>query len=189
MTVLIRSFVEHDTAREAVRGHISTNRNGTCRASILDGETLPDFVEALFERVEASMKRTVVEIEDIAKREQSEDPVMALDVDQHRLDRVTDESNDTQQDVHRALPIPTRIPRLILPDRTILRELRKSAAARTHIPTVVIRLAPTTRHELREVMGTSKPLILAALGLILRFVMSRAYHATSTPCSGWPAVG
>ena len=56
-------------AREAVGGHIAANRNGTCRASILDGKALPDFVKALFDRVEASMKRTIVEIENIAERE------------------------------------------------------------------------------------------------------------------------
>jgi hypothetical protein len=55
--------------------------------------------------------------------------MMALDVDQYRLDRVTDESKDTQQDVHRTLPIPTRIPKFILPSRSRLRDLRETVAA------------------------------------------------------------
>jgi hypothetical protein len=55
--------------REAVRGHIPANRSDSCRASIFDGKALPDFVEAFFECVEASMKRAIVEIENIAERE------------------------------------------------------------------------------------------------------------------------
>jgi hypothetical protein len=66
-----------------------------------------------------------VEIENIAEREYSEDPVMALDINQHRLDRVTDESKDIQQDVHRTLPIPTAF-RSSLTERPPLRELRKA---------------------------------------------------------------
>jgi hypothetical protein len=51
------------------------------------------------------MKATVVKIENIPAGKKSEDPVVRLDIDQHRLDRVTDENKNTQHSVH-------RIPRL-----------------------------------------------------------------------------
>ena len=58
---------------------MSAHRNGTGRASILDGEPLPDVVKAPFERVELRVMRAVVATEDRTECEQSEDPAMALD--------------------------------------------------------------------------------------------------------------
>jgi hypothetical protein len=69
--------------------------------SILDRETLPDFIHALVERVEARVKATVVKIKNIAPGQKAENPVMALDVKQHRFDCVTDEDKNTQHCVHR----------------------------------------------------------------------------------------
>ena len=77
------------------------------RPSIVDGKALPDFVDPLFERIEPGVKGAVVEVEDIAEGEQSEDPMVALDVNQHLFDRMTDERNNTDQDVHRMSPPET----------------------------------------------------------------------------------
>ena len=169
---VVRSNMPH--ARNCSQAHFDESQRH-CRASILDGKAFPDFVEALFERVEASMKRAIVEIENIAEREQSEDPVMALDINQHRLDRVSDESKDTQQVVHRTLPIPTRIPKFNLPSAPPLRELRKEVGSSPYpLSKGVIRLEPTTLHALRKVMGTSKPRILAALEPVPSFFDERS---------------
>src|SRR5205814_9241753 len=68
--------------------------------SIFDGEPLPDFVDPLLDGVEPRMQGTVVEIEDVAEGNQSENPVMAFDIGQHSLDRTADKGDNAQQRIH-----------------------------------------------------------------------------------------
>src|SRR5450432_1458018 len=75
------------------------------RSSIFDGEPLPDFVDPLLHGIEPRMQGAVVQIEDIAKAKKAENPVMALDVRQHRLDRMADKGENAQQRVH-GTPFP-----------------------------------------------------------------------------------
>ncbi len=49
------------------------------------------------------MQGAVVEVEDVAEGKQSENPVMAFDIGQHRLDRVADKGDNAQQRVHDTL--------------------------------------------------------------------------------------
>jgi hypothetical protein len=94
-------------ALRATGSQVRKARRRTWASSIIDGEALPDFIDPLFERIEPCMKSAVVEVEDISECKQSEDPMVALDVNQNPFDRVTDESNDTQQNVHRVFPPET----------------------------------------------------------------------------------
>src|SRR4051812_30818943 len=99
---------------------------------------------------------------------------MALDVNQHRLDRVTDESNNILQEVHRTLPIPTGIRLSWLPSLDGLARLRHRE----------LQLGGTWFFLLMMPAHARQPRVRPA-----GFVMRGAYHATSTPCSGCPAVG
>jgi hypothetical protein len=86
--------------------------NASCEAitieqperSILDRETLADFIDALVERVEARVNGPVMKIKYIAARQKSENPVVRLHVDEHLLDPVTHGNNHIPQDVHRTPP-------------------------------------------------------------------------------------
>src|SRR5258708_2796569 len=89
----------------ALRGK---RRSAPQPSSIFDGEPLPDFVDPLFERVEPGMQGAVVEIEDIAKGKQSENPVVAFDISQHRFDRMADKGDNAQQRVH-VTPFPAKL--------------------------------------------------------------------------------
>jgi hypothetical protein len=73
--------------------------------SIFNGQTLSDFIDPLVERIEAGMKASVLQVENIAKAQKSENPVVTFHIDEHLLDRVTGRSENTPQSVH-------RIPRL-----------------------------------------------------------------------------
>jgi hypothetical protein len=57
---------------------------------MIDGETSPDFIDPLVERVEPRVKAAVVEMEQAPDQDEAKDPVMALDVGEYKLDRVTD---------------------------------------------------------------------------------------------------
>src|SRR6266849_8913645 len=69
--------------------------------SILDGETLPDFIDPFVKCVEACVKASVVKVEYVSHDQKSENPVVSFHVDQHLLDHVTDGDNNFPQDVHR----------------------------------------------------------------------------------------
>jgi hypothetical protein len=75
------------------------------RPSKFDGKTLPDFVDALFKRIKSGVKGSVVKVKNIAARESPEDPVVALHVNQHLLNRVPHGGNCAQQTIHR-IPRP-----------------------------------------------------------------------------------
>jgi hypothetical protein len=74
---------------------VRTNR------SIFDGETLPDLIDPLVKRIEASVKASVVKIKNIAASQESENPVVSFHIDQHLLDRMTHKNNNVPQGVHR----------------------------------------------------------------------------------------
>src|ERR1700761_6501512 len=78
----------------------AATKPGNGALSIFNGEPLPDLVEALLQRVEALMHGAVVQIEQIAGGEEAEDPVVALDIEQHGLDRMANESKDAPHNVH-----------------------------------------------------------------------------------------
>jgi hypothetical protein len=69
--------------------------------SKFDGETLPDFIDPLFQRIKSGVNGAIVKVKDIAARESRENPVVALHVDQYLLDRVPHGGNGAQQNVHR----------------------------------------------------------------------------------------
>ena len=69
--------------------------------SILDGETLSDFIHPFVECVEACVKASVVKVEDISDDQKPENPVVSFHVGQHLLNHVTDGNNNFPQDVHR----------------------------------------------------------------------------------------
>src|SRR4051812_7480303 len=68
--------------------------------SIFDGETLADFVHALVERIEARVDGAVVEIKDVATGKEREDPMMVLDIAEHRLDGLAHECGHAPHNVH-----------------------------------------------------------------------------------------
>jgi hypothetical protein len=78
--------------------------SGVAPASIFDRKPFPDLVDPLFQRIEPGMQGTVVQVKNISQGGKSEDPVMGLDVIQDCLDRVPDEGERAQQNVHRVLP-------------------------------------------------------------------------------------
>jgi hypothetical protein len=57
--------------------------------SILDGRPLANSVDPLVDRIEPRMDGAIMEMEDIAQGGEAEDPVMAFDITQHRLDHMT----------------------------------------------------------------------------------------------------
>jgi hypothetical protein len=72
--------------------------------SIFDRQAFADFIEPALERIEPGVKAAVVKIEKIADGEQSENPVMAFDVKQELIDRMTDRAKNTQRSIHRSPP-------------------------------------------------------------------------------------
>jgi hypothetical protein len=69
--------------------------------SIFNGQALSDLIDPLVERVEAGMKASVLQVENIAEAQKSENPVVAFHIDEYLLDRVTGRSDNTPQSVHR----------------------------------------------------------------------------------------
>src|ERR1700751_2910123 len=80
------------------------------RCSIFDGEPLPDLIDPLVQRIEARVQGTIMQVENIAERHDAKDPVMGLDVAQHRFDHMADEEEDTQHHVHCISPGGSLIP-------------------------------------------------------------------------------
>jgi hypothetical protein len=70
---------------------------------IFEREALSDFIDPLFELIESGMHGPVVQVKNIPERGERENPVMAFDIAEHILDRVTDKSERVQQNVHRVL--------------------------------------------------------------------------------------
>ena len=56
--------------------------------SVFDGQTLPDLVDPLVQRVEPGVKASVLQVEDISGRQKSENPVVTFDVDDDLLGRM-----------------------------------------------------------------------------------------------------
>jgi hypothetical protein len=73
--------------------------------SIFGGETLPDFIQLLFDRVEPGVKAPVVEVKYVPHRQKSENPVVAFHVDEQLLDAVADRDNNVPQEIHRIPPL------------------------------------------------------------------------------------
>ena len=73
-------------------------------ASIFERETLPDFVNLLLERVKTGMHGAVMQVEQVARDQEAENPVMGLDIAQHRLDRMAYESKNAPNSVHLGTP-------------------------------------------------------------------------------------
>jgi hypothetical protein len=76
-------------------------RRSRTNRSIFDGKTLPDFIDPLVKRIEASVKTSVVKIKNIAASEESENPVVSFHIDHYLLDRMTHKHNNIPQSVHR----------------------------------------------------------------------------------------
>jgi hypothetical protein len=78
--------------------------NTISRPSIFNGETFPDFIYSLVQRIKSGVKASVVKVKYVPDREKSENPVVSFHVDQYLLDRVTDKNNNVPQNVHRIPP-------------------------------------------------------------------------------------
>jgi hypothetical protein len=72
--------------------------------SIFNGETFPDFVYSLVQRIKSGVKASVVKVKYVPACEKSENPVMSFHVDEYLLDRATDRNNNVPQNVHRIPP-------------------------------------------------------------------------------------
>src|SRR6266436_8917243 len=68
--------------------------------SIFNGETFPDFIYSLVERIKSGVKASVVKVKDVPACEKSENPVVSFHVDEYLLDRATDRNNKVPQNVH-----------------------------------------------------------------------------------------
>jgi hypothetical protein len=77
--------------------------------SILNGETFPDFVYSLVQRIEPGVKASIVKVEYVPACEKSENPVVGFYIDQYLLDRVTDRNSNIPQNVHRIPPLEKMI--------------------------------------------------------------------------------
>src|SRR3979409_1279127 len=73
--------------------------------SIFGGQTLPDFIHPLVQRIKSCVKASVVKVKYIPTCQKSENPVVSFHVDQYLLNRVTDPNNNVPQDVHRIFPL------------------------------------------------------------------------------------
>src|SRR5258705_6751709 len=69
--------------------------------SIFNGETFPDFIYSLVERIKSGVKGSVMKIKYVPDDQKSENPVVAFHIDQHLFDPVTDGNNNVPQNVHR----------------------------------------------------------------------------------------
>ena len=74
---------------------------GQRNRSIFNGETFPDFIYSLVERIKSGVKGSVVKIKYVPDDQKSENPVMGFHIDQHLFDPVTDGNNNVPQNVHR----------------------------------------------------------------------------------------
>ena len=91
--------------RGSIRSGEARPRPGEAQdGSVFDRKPLPHFVDPLVQRIEARVQGAVVQVEDVAERREAEDPVMGLDIVQHRFDRMANEGKDTQHHVHRISP-------------------------------------------------------------------------------------
>ena len=79
----------------------STNAIEVSNPSIFNGETFPDFIYSLVQRIKSGVKASVVKVEYVPACEKSENPVVGFHVDQYLLDRVTDRNSNLPQNVHR----------------------------------------------------------------------------------------
>jgi hypothetical protein len=68
--------------------------------SIFDGETLPDLIDPLIERIEAGVKASVMQVEYISRGYKSENPVVTFHVDDHLLDSVAYGNDNVPQNIH-----------------------------------------------------------------------------------------
>src|ERR1700676_5085771 len=73
----------------------------SARASIFDGETLPDFIDPPVEGIEPCVQASVVKVEYVPASQKYENPVMRFHIEQHLLDGMTDSNYNVPQDVHR----------------------------------------------------------------------------------------
>jgi hypothetical protein len=74
---------------------------GQRNRSIFNGETFPDFIYSLVERIKSGVKGSVVKIKYVPDDQKSENPVVGLHIDQYLFDPVTDGKNNVPQNVHR----------------------------------------------------------------------------------------
>jgi len=72
--------------------------------SIFNGETLPDFIHPLVQRIKSGVKASVVKVKYVPDCEKSENPVVSFHVNEYLLDRVSDRNNNVPQNVHRIPP-------------------------------------------------------------------------------------
>jgi hypothetical protein len=79
----------------------STNAIEVSNPSIFNGETFPDFIYSLVQRIKSGVKGSVVKVKDVPDNQKSENPVVGFHVDQHLLDPMTDQNNNVPQNVHR----------------------------------------------------------------------------------------
>jgi len=79
----------------------STNATEVSNPSIFNGETLPDFIHPLVQRIKPGVKASVVKVKYVPDCEKSENPVVSFHVNEYLLDRVTDRNNNVPQNVHR----------------------------------------------------------------------------------------
>jgi hypothetical protein len=70
-------------------------------ASIFDGETFPDFIDSLVERIEPRVNGPVVKVKYIPAGQKPENPVVSFHVDQYLLNRVSDGNNNVPHEFHR----------------------------------------------------------------------------------------
>jgi hypothetical protein len=95
---------------------------GQCNPSIFDGETFPDFINSLVERIKSGVKGSVVKVEYVANHQKSENPVVGFHVHENLFDPVTDQNNNVPQNV---LAFPARENDIrILQDWLILEDWR-----------------------------------------------------------------
>src|SRR5260370_40221471 len=79
----------------------TTNTISQPNPSIFSGETFPDFIYSLVQRIKSGVKASVVKVKYVPDNQKSENPVVSFHVDQYLLDRVTDRNNNVPQNVHR----------------------------------------------------------------------------------------
>jgi hypothetical protein len=101
--------------------------------SIFNGETFPDFIYSLVQRIKPGVKASVVKVKDVPACEKSENPVMAFDVDEYLLDRATGRNNNIPQNVHR---IPRSEKMTFRSWKTGVVERGISPASRSSVPAV-----------------------------------------------------
>jgi hypothetical protein len=71
------------------------------RPSIFDGETFPDFIDPLVERIEPGVNGPVVKVKYIPPGQKPENPVVSFHVDEYLLNRVSDGNYNVPHEFHR----------------------------------------------------------------------------------------